>query len=58
MRYVCNRETDVLQASKHFSQWLKDQTEFVNKMLKSKDYAGKNVVTFGDSKGGNVAAAL
>jgi len=63
-RYIGHRETGVFEASEkfhqfnYFSQWLKDQREFVNRILEKHDDTVKNIVIFGVSEGGNTAAAL
>jgi pimeloyl-ACP methyl ester carboxylesterase len=63
-RYVKNRETGMGKASNDFqyhnyhAQFVNDQREFIQWVLKSNDFSQKKIMLFGFSEGGNVSVEL
>jgi|GEM_PF-472619 len=63
-RFVSPRETGLFEPSSsfyeynHYPQLVQDQKEFIQYILTNTDHTGKNVIIFGVSEGGNIAAKV
>lgn len=63
-RYVAHRDTGLSEPSNsfheynHYPQLVQDQNEFIQYILSKYNYSNKNIIIFGVSEGGNIAAQL